>query len=106
MALWMGAIELVMFMFMTNTLMHSKYVIVLLVLLVIIAILTWSIRTQQNVDQSQFMLQMIEHHEMAIAMATKVKDKPQDPALTPIINNILTSQQQEINEMRNILSHL
>lgn len=106
MGLWMGVVELVMFMVMGKALTNVLYLLVLIAMFVGIGVLSWLIREQKGVDQRQFMLQMIEHHEMAIAMASKVKDKPQDPALTPIVNNILTSQQKEINEMRSILSRL
>jgi len=104
MGLWMGAIELVMFMFIGKAFTNIGYQIVLLILLLGIAALSWVITEQIGVDQKQFMLQMIEHHEMAIAMANKVKTKPQDPRLTPIVDNILTSQKQEISQMRSILA--
>lgn len=57
------------------------------------------IRNQIFINDKQFELSMIEHHEMAIVMANKIKQKTLDPQLLQLANNIIQSQQQEINFM-------
>lgn len=68
-----------------------------------IIILTILIRQQITIDQDQFMLSMIEHHQMAIDMAKLVKPKVTDRRLDEIVNNIITSQTSEITQMYQIL---
>jgi uncharacterized protein (DUF305 family) len=43
---------------------------------------------------------MIPHHEGALTMAQDVLDKSQRPEMKKLAENILTSQQTEINQMK------
>jgi uncharacterized protein (DUF305 family) len=48
----------------------------------------------------RFLNAMIPHHEGALMMAQDVLDKSQRPEMKQLAENILTSQQQEIAQMK------
>lgn len=97
-ALLMGAW---MSLIMNLTMNGSMFVTVISIGFIIV--FTYLIRQQETIDQNQFMLGMIEHHQMAIDMATLVKPKVTDLRLETLVNNIIQTQNQEIEEIRQIL---
>jgi len=102
MGFWMGFIELAMIIILMK--LMSKVLIILLIFLLIgIIILTWLIYEQIGIGENQFMLSMIEHHQMAIDMTTLVKPRTKNTKLLSIMDEILESQVREINQMKNIL---
>jgi len=101
MGFWMALVELLMIGLLIVWLPY--FTLLLLILIVGIALFTYLIYYQVGINENQFMLSMIEHHQMAIEMAKQVKSKTQNPQLIKIINDIITSQQQEIDEMYYIL---
>lgn len=103
MGLWMGLIELLMVGFLMK-IWNSVYTMILILLIIGIIILTILIRTQIGIDQKEFLLSMIEHHQMAVDMSQLVKPKTTNPELLNLVNSIITSQQDEINQMRNLLN--
>jgi|ERR1019366_2259805 K+ transporter len=105
-AMYAVIVELILFMIAAKKLRHFGYISIILGIVVVVALLSWAIRKQKGVDQKQFMTQMIEHHEMALVMAREIKNKPQDPALRPIVDTILVDQQKELDEMRSILDRV
>lgn len=102
MGAWMGLIMIGLMMY-TEGMIMKKYIPIIIVLIVVIAVLTYSIRQQKSINQDQFMLGMIEHHQMAIEMAKLVKPKVSEPKLNTLVNNIISSQTQEISDMYDIL---
>ncbi len=98
----MGAIEIGMIIFILK-LYDFFYIMLLLILLLISAILVYVIYYQIGINENQFMLAMIEHHSMALQMVNGVKPKTTDPELLSIMDEILESQQREIDQMKNIL---
>ncbi len=53
----------------------------------------------QNIDQ-HFIVQMIPHHEGAIAMAKIALDRSKRPEIITLANNIIEAQEKEITDMR------
>lgn len=52
----------------------------------------------QNIDQ-HFIVQMIPHHEGAIAMAKIALERSKRPEMLSLANGIIEAQQKEINDM-------
>lgn len=82
----------------------KKNIAILLYFIIISVILIMYIKQQYGINQEQFLLSMIEHHSAAITMSEKVKPKLTDNRVKNLVDNIITSQSKEINEMKNILS--
>lgn len=59
------------------------------------------IRFQGAVSEKQFLKSMIPHHASAILMCEKTKIS--DPEIKGLCNNIVSSQQQEIEQMKTLL---
>lgn len=102
MGFWMGLIELLMVGFLMKT-WFPIYTFFLLILVIGIVLFTWMIYNQVGINENQFMLSMIPHHQMAIDMVEQTKPQIKDPRLIKITDNILESQNQEIKEMKEIL---
>ena len=66
----------------------------------LMAVLVILIRNQILVDDRQFAKGMIEHHDMALLMASKIKDKTKNPEVKKLAENILSTQQSEIDLMK------
>ena len=62
-------------------------------------IIIWSIRTQFLVSEEQYKLGMIPHHSMAINMSKKLLNKKNK--IQHFLNNIITTQDEEIKFMKN-----
>lgn len=59
----------------------------------------WCIRNQFLIDETQYKLGMIPHHSMAIHMSRKLLEKPN--TITPFLQHIIESQENEILFMKN-----
>lgn len=101
MGFWMGLLEMLMAIIMIG--LVPLFIIILFILIIGVAILTWLIYNQKGINQNQFMLSMIEHHEMAIEMVKQVKPKLNDVRVKNIAQEIEQSQQKQIDELYNIL---
>lgn len=62
----------------------------------------WGIRTQAAVTDRQFIRSMIPHHAGAILMCEENRLK--DPELVKLCHEIITSQKQEIAQMKQLLA--
>lgn len=66
-----------------------------------------ALRDAQGVDAAKlFLTQMIEHHKGAITMAETEVEDGQNAQAKAMAQNIITTQQQEITTMEQILSTL
>ena len=102
MGFWMGLVEFLMIAYFAH-LNLVTYLPLLVFLFAGIALFTYLIYTQTGINENQFMLGMIEHHQMMIDTIAVVKPKIQDPRLLRLTNDIVESQSREITEVRNIL---
>lgn len=103
MGAWMAVVMVLLKLYVEKKL-TKNYMILLVCTIVVIIVVTYAIRQQQTINQDQFMLGMIEHHQMAIDMALLVEPKVTDPRLSNIVTNIISSQNSEIDQMYEILS--
>lgn len=102
MGFWMGLVEFFMIVYFAH-LNIANYLPLLLFLLAGIAFFMYLIYTQTGINENQFMLSMIEHHGMAIEMVKQVRPQTHDPRLLELMDEIESSQHEEIQTMRNIL---
>jgi hypothetical protein len=68
-----------------------------------VLILSVAIREQWFVGEREFAKSMIEHHQMAIDMTRLAQPKLKDPRLARIGDDILRTQQQEIDQFYQFL---
>ena len=69
--------------------------------LFLVVINIWFIRTQFMVTNEQYILGMIPHHSMAILMSKKLLER-KSPLLNNFLSNIITTQEKEIEYMKQI----
>lgn len=60
-------------------------------------------RQQKGVDDKNYLEEMIEHHSMALLTSKAIVDKTKDHRVKNLAQNIMKSQQSEINYMRQLL---
>ena len=79
---------------------RNKLIIILSFIAVVVFFLL--IRYQSAVSDKQFLKSMIPHHAAAILMCQETKIK--DPEIKALCSNIISSQQQEIDQMKTLLN--
>lgn len=106
MALYMGAVmAIIMLAFMSN--MYKKTKINLMVYgvsVVLFAFGLWGVRSQQTVDQVDWMQAMIPHHSIAILTSERADIK--DPRVRELADGIIEAQKREIGEMQQLIDDL
>ena len=106
MALYMGAVmAIIMLAFMTN--MYKKTKINLMVYgvsVVLFAIGLWAVRSQETVDQVDWMQAMIPHH--SIAILTSERADIEEPRVRELADGIIEAQKREIGEMKALVEEL
>lgn len=100
----MGILELGMMYLLHGLSQIEMYAMIFLIISTII--IGNKLKTLDFLDEKQFLLSMIEHHENAIVMANKTINKVKDPELITLLNNIRTTQNQEIEQMNNMLKRM
>ncbi|PJX21213.1 MULTISPECIES: DUF305 domain-containing protein [Psychrobacter] len=106
MALYMGAMmAVIMLAFMGN--MYKKTKVNLMVYglsVVLFAFGIWGVRSQQTVDQVDWMQAMIPHH--SIAILTSERADIDDPRVRQLADDIIKAQKREIGEMQQLIKEL
>jgi uncharacterized protein (DUF305 family) len=77
---------------------------IIAVCIVLLAGFYFAIRQQAAVSQKQFLKGMIPHHAAAILMSKK--NPAQDPEIQKLQQEIISSQEREIAEMKAILDRM
>ena len=91
-----------MFLFMG---ILDGHVFITLVGLALAVVCLWCIRTQFGISESQYLTGMIPHHSMAVLMSKRLLEKEAAPTqLKPFLDNLITTQSQEIAFMKYRLS--
>jgi hypothetical protein len=72
--------------------------------IVTIGISAYLIRKQVFIGEREYIDSMIPHHSMAILMSKQLKEKGliQNKQLVQLVNNIIQTQQEEINLMKSL----
>ncbi len=96
---------IIMLAFMTN--MYKKTKVNLMVYgisVVLFAFGLWGVRSQQTVDQVDWMQAMIPHH--SIAILTSSRADIEDPRVRQLADEIIEAQRREIAEMQALIDEL
>jgi hypothetical protein len=100
MASTMGIIEVYMYDNMANVSSWSYYVP--LVTILVASVIMY--RQQKGVDENNYLNEMIEHHSMALLTSRAILEKTNDNQVKNLAQNIIKSQQSEINYMGQLLT--
>jgi hypothetical protein len=99
MALLMGLTEVVMFdVHMKNV--SIKYYLPLIFLLVVFVYLY---RNQLYIEDKDYLEEMIEHHSMALLTSEEILQKTQSERVKKLAENIISTQEKEIEYMRQLI---
>ncbi|MDN3397120.1 DUF305 domain-containing protein [Psychrobacter sp. APC 3426] len=106
MALYMGAgMAVIMLAFMSNMYKKTKVNLMMYGLSVLLfAVGIWGVRSQQTVDQVDWMQAMIPHHSIAILTSSRADIK--DPRVRQLADDIIEAQEREIKEMQALIEEL
>ncbi|WP_288999310.1 DUF305 domain-containing protein [uncultured Psychrobacter sp.] len=106
MALYMGAMmAVIMLAFMGNMYKKTKVNLMIYGLSVVLfAFGLWGVRSQQTVDQVDWMQAMIPHH--SIAILTSERADIDDPRVRQLADDIIKAQKREIGEMQQLIKEL
>jgi hypothetical protein len=66
----------------------------------------WCIRTQFLITTKQYVTGMIPHHSMAVLISKKLLQNQQSSELNKFVENIIRTQEEEIDYMKSIESNL
>lgn len=106
MALYMGAMmAIIMLAFMGNMYKKTKVNLLVYGLSVVLFVFgIWGVRSQQTVDQVDWMQAMIPHHSIAILTSTRADIE--DPRVRQLADDIIEAQKREISEMQQLIEEL
>lgn len=101
MALLMGVVMALIFYILLLFQGHfSKWLVITTILVIILVIL---IRQQTRVNDEQFLKGMIEHHDMALLMSDRIKEKTNKNNIYRFADWIIERQQEEIDYIKYLL---
>ena len=81
---------------------YNEFLILCLGLVLVVTSI-WCIRTQFMVSIQQYIQGMIPHHSMAIHMSKKlIQHQQKDPLFHEFLSTIITTQEKEINYMKQV----
>ncbi len=101
MAVLMGLLEV--FMFDVHMRIISLYYY--LILFFILSIFIYLYRNQIYIEDKDYLKEMIEHHSMAILTSEEILQKTQSERIKKLSENILTTQEKEIEYMRQLIKY-
>ena len=101
MALLMGLLEV--FMFDIHMRIISLYYY--LILFFILSIFIYLYRNQIYIEDKDYLTEMIEHHSIAILTSEEILQKTQSERIKKLAENILTTQEKEIEYMRQLIKY-
>ena len=106
MALYMGAgMAVLMLAFMGNMYKKTKLNLAIYGISVLLfAVGIWGVRSQQTVDQVDWMQAMIPHH--SIAILTSSRADIEDPRVQKLADDIIEAQEHEIEQMQDLIEEL
>ena len=83
--------------------MGDQNMIILLILLVMLVGSVIMYRRQMYINEKEYLKEMIEHHSMALLTSKSIIEKTRDNQVKNLAQNIIKSQQSEINYMGQLL---
>lgn len=100
MAFMMVFIEILMHDIFSKKISIKYYIINL----ILISIVIYLYKNQINIDEKEYLKEMIEHHSMALLTSSEIKDKTKNEKVKELANNIINTQNKEIDYMNQILN--
>jgi len=103
MALLMGLLEVCMYdyhMYQMRSVISSPYYLVILFSLFVFLYLY---RNQIYIEDEDYLREMIEHHSMALLTSDEILQKTQSDRVKKLAENIISTQNAEINYMKQLL---
>ena len=106
MALYMGAgMAVVMLAFMGNMYQNKRLNLAVYgISILVFAIGLWGVRSQETVDQIDWMQAMIPHHSIAILTSSRADIS--DPRVRDLADGIIKTQKKEIAQMQQLIQEL
>ena len=101
MALLMGLLEV--FMFDIHMRIISLYYY--LILFFMLSIFIYLYRNQIYIEDKDYLTEMIEHHSMAVLTSEEILQKTQSERIKKLAESILTTQEKEIEYMRQLIKY-
>ena len=101
MALLMGLLEV--FMFDIHMRIISLYYY--LILFFMLSIFIYLYRNQIYIEDKDYLQEMIEHHSMAVLTSEEILQKTQSERIKKLAETILTTQEKEIEYMRQLIKY-
>ncbi len=102
MALLMGLLEV----FMHDTQMKTVSTIYYIVFMFLLVIFLYIYRNQVYIDDEEYLKEMIEHHSMAILTSEEILQKTKSERVKRLSENIISTQQKEIELMKTFIHTL
>jgi len=101
MALLMGLLEVVMY----DSHMRVISLYYYLILCFMLSIFIYLYRNQMYIEDKDYLEEMIEHHSMALLTSNEILQKTKSERVKKLAENILTTQEKEIEYMRQLLKY-
>jgi Ca2+/Na+ antiporter len=101
MAVLMGLTEVLMFDIHMKTISGSYYLTLIFVLVVFV----YLYRNQVYIDDKEYLNEMIEHHSMALLTSEEILQKTNSERVKKLAENIISTQEKEIEYMRQLIKH-
>ena len=101
MALLMGLLEV--FMFDIHMRIISLYYY--LILFFMLSIFIYLYRNQIYIEDKDYLQEMIEHHSMAVLTSEEILQKTQSERIKKLAETIVTTQEKEIEYMRQLIKY-
>ena len=101
MALLMGLLEVLMFDIHMRIISLYYY----LMLFFMLSIFIYLYRNQIYIEDKDYLTEMIEHHSMAVLTSNEILQKTQSERVKKLAETILTTQEKEIEYMRQLIKY-
>ena len=101
MALLMGILEVVMYDIFMGFISLFYYITLLFILFVFI----YLYRTQEFIDDKDYLQEMIEHHSMALLTSNEILQKTKSERVKKLAETILLNQEKEIEYMKKLVKY-
>jgi Ca2+/Na+ antiporter len=100
MALLMGLLEVLMFDVHMRTISLPYY----LGLIFLLVVFVYLYRNQVYIEDTDYLEEMIEHHSMALLTSEEILQKTQSERIKKLAENIISTQEKEIEYMRQLIA--
>ena len=101
MALLMGLLEVAMY----DSHMRVISLYYYLVLFFMLSVFIYLYRNQMYIEDKDYLEEMIEHHSMALLTSEEILQKTNSERVKKLAENIITTQEKEIEYMRQLLKY-